>query len=410
MAPNSPEEKFILAANDWHLEKLYKDLTDAKLQVASHKQKELTEVEKLHLRALLCYHSPSDIAKKLHKEERGFTASLSDTVYRYVKQLTQGKVNIRLNNWRDIPNWLEQAGYKITSSKLGENEAEITTFVSDSNIDALVDIVRSNSPSYADDFFKVGMDKLKERDLEGAIESFDRAIKLNPDYAEAYNNRALIRHELGKVQEAIEDCTQAILLNPDCEHFHYNLGIISSSLSEYREARVDHSRAIQINPGFAQAYNSRGFARLNIGDREGALKDFTQAIELNPNDALPWNNRGDVYLLELGDLQRALEDYIQAARLNPNNAMTFYNLGVIHSKVGNEQKALENFTQAIKLKRSFAEAYKYRGLVRCDLEDFQRALEDFHNAKNLYRVQDKEEDYQKVLNLIELIEELQQED
>ncbi len=377
MAHNLPEEQFILAANDWDLERLYKDLADAKLKVAPHKR-ELTEVEKLHLRGLLCACSPSDIAKKLHREKRGLRADLSSTVYLYVKQLTQGKVNIRLNNWRNIPDWLQLAGYKTRSSNLDENEAEITTFVSESDIDALVDMVQSNSPLCAEDFNKLGIKKAEEGDFEGALENFDRAIKLKPDYADAYNNRASVRHELRDDAGAIEDCTEAILLNPNCAVYHNNLGIISYSSDDDRGARADHTRAIKVNAGDAQAYNNRGFARLRLGDLQGALKDFTQAIELNSNDAL--------------------DDYTQAPRLNPK---TFYYLGVIHSRLGNKEKALEDFTKAIELKRDFAEAYQNRGIVHYELGYSQKADVDFHNAKNLYRVQGKEENYQKLLDIIE---------
>ena len=406
MAQNSPEEKFILAANDWDLERLYKDLADAKLKVAPHKW-ELTEVEKLHLRGLLCACSPSDIAKKLHKEERGLRADLSSTVYLYVKQLTQGKVDIRLKNWRDIPDWLELAGYKTRSSNSVENKPEITPSVWESDLDALVERVRSHSPICAEDYDKLGINKAKERDFHGAIENFCRAIKLNPHYANAYNNRALVRAELGDYPGAIEDYKEAILLNPDCAIFHNNLGIISSKLGDYQGAQADHTRAIKLNPDYAQAYNDRGVNNVEIGNLEEALKDFTQAIELNPDDALAWNNRGDVYFLELDDLQRALEDYIKAARLNPNNAITFYNLGVIHSRLGKKEKALEDYTQAIYLKPDLAQAYQNRGIVHYELGDSQKANVDFHNAKNFYRVQGKEENYQKVLYLIE---ELQQED
>ena len=405
---NSPEEQFILAANDWDLERLYKDLADAKLKVAPHKRKrELTEVEKLHLRGLLCACSPSDIAKKLHREERGLRADLSSTVYLYVKQLTPGKVDIRLNNWRDIPDWLEQAGYKTRSSKLDENEAKITTFVSDSDIDYLVETVRSHSPICAEDFHELGINKAKERDFEGAIENFNRAIKLNPDYANAYNNRANVRHELGDSPGAIEDYTEAILLNPKCSDFHRNRGIISCELGDHRGAQADHSRAIQLNPNNDQAYNSRGFARLQMGDVPGALKDFTQAIELNPDYALAWNNRGDVYFLELDDLQKALDDYTQSAWLNPHNEKTFYNMGVIHFRLGEKKKACEDYTQAIQLEGKFAEAYHNRGIVYGQLGNYEKAALDLHHAKNLYHVQEKEENYQEVLNLIE---ELQQED
>jgi tetratricopeptide (TPR) repeat protein len=404
MAQNSPEEQFILAANDWDLERLYKDLADAKLKVAPHKQ-EFTEVEKLHLRGLLCACSPSDIAKKLHKEEGGLRAELSSTVYLYVKQLTQGKVDIRLKNWRDIPDWLEQAGYKTRSSNLDENEAEITTFVSDSDIDALVERVRSHSPICAEDFHELGINKAKERDFEGAIENFNRAIKLNPDYANAYNNRANVRHELGDFPGAIEDYTEAILLNPKCSDFHRNRGIISCELGDHRGAQADHSRAIQLNPNNDQAYNSRGFARLQMGDVPGALKDFTQAIELNPDYALAWNNRGDVYFLELDDLQKALDDYTQSAWLNPHNEKTFYNMGVIHFRLGEKKKACEDYTQAIQLEGKFAEAYHNRGIVYGQLGKYEKAALDLHHAKNLYHVQEKEENYQEVLDLIEELQE-----
>ncbi len=407
MAQNSPEEQFILAANDWDLERLYKDLADAKREVAPHKQRELTKVEKLHLRGLLCDCSPSDIATKRYREERGLTADLSETVYRYVKQLTQGKVDIKLKNWRDIPDWLEQAGYKTRSSNSVENKPEITPSVSESDLDALVERVRAHSPICAEDYDKLGINKAKERDFHGAIENFCRAIKLNPHYANAYNNRALIRAELGDYPGAIEDYKEAILLNPDCAIFHNNLGIISSKLGDYQGAQADHTRAIKLNPDYAQAYNDRGVNNVEIGNLEEALKDFTQAIELNSDDALAWNNRGDVYFLELDDLQEACDDYTQAAGLNPKNAITFYNLGIIHSRLGNKEKALENYIKAIDLKGDFAHAYLNRGIVYYELGYSQKADVDFHNAKNLYVVQGKEENYQKVLNLIE---EIQQED
>ncbi|MEG4498078.1 tetratricopeptide repeat protein [Microcoleus sp. F10-C6] len=206
------------------------------------------------------------------------------------------------------------------------------------DIEVVVERVRSHSPLCAEDFDELGRNKAKERDFKGAIENFDRAIKINPDYADAYNNRANVRHELGDDAGAIEDYTKAILLNPDCADFHNNLGIISSNSDDYRGARAAHTRAIQLNRRYAQAYNDRGFARLQMGDVPGALKDFTKAIELNADDALAWNNRGDVYFLKLDDLQKALDDYTQSAWLNPHNEKTFYNMGLIHFRLGEKRK------------------------------------------------------------------------
>ena len=98
------DEQFAQAANHWDLETLYADL-------ASAKGKRLTPVEKLHLRGLLCGYSPGEIAEKLGKNAKGVETDLCATVYRYVKNLVD-KCDEKIENWRNITEWLEDAGYK----------------------------------------------------------------------------------------------------------------------------------------------------------------------------------------------------------------------------------------------------------------------------------------------------------
>ncbi|MCP2727492.1 NACHT domain-containing protein [Limnofasciculus baicalensis] len=108
----TPEEQFPQAAADWDLERLYKNLAVAKREVAPHKRSGLTPVEKCHLRGLLCGYNPEEIAEKLCKTPGGVTVDLSNTLYRYTEQLT-GREQNTLNNWRDIIDWLEEAGYRL---------------------------------------------------------------------------------------------------------------------------------------------------------------------------------------------------------------------------------------------------------------------------------------------------------
>jgi hypothetical protein len=74
------KEQFDQAENYWDLENLYIDL-------ASAKGKNLTPIEKRHLRGLLCRCSPSEIAEKLNKSLKGLEVDLSNTIYSYVKTL-----------------------------------------------------------------------------------------------------------------------------------------------------------------------------------------------------------------------------------------------------------------------------------------------------------------------------------
>lgn len=101
----SADEQFTQAANHWDLETLYADL-------ASAKGKRLTPVEKLHLRGLLCGYSPAEIAERLGKDVKGVETDLCATIYRYAKSLLD-KCNEKIGNWRNITEWLEDAGYKI---------------------------------------------------------------------------------------------------------------------------------------------------------------------------------------------------------------------------------------------------------------------------------------------------------
>jgi len=101
-------EQFNQAANHWDLKTLYADL-------AAVKGKPLTPVEKLHLRGLLCGNSPAEIAEKLQKNPKGVETDLCASIYKYVKGFV-GKGIEKIENWRNIAEWLEDAGYQTQSS------------------------------------------------------------------------------------------------------------------------------------------------------------------------------------------------------------------------------------------------------------------------------------------------------
>ena len=60
--------------------------------------------------------------------------------------------------------------------------------------------------------------------LPEAIEHLQQALRLNPDYIEAYINLGLTLVKAGRLQEAIEHYQQALRLNPDYVEAHINLG------------------------------------------------------------------------------------------------------------------------------------------------------------------------------------------
>jgi hypothetical protein len=112
----SPDEQFLQAALQWDLPRLYQDL-------AKVKRKGLTSIERVHLRGLLCGYGPAEIAEKLNRDPEGLKVDLSNRIYTYIKRLI-GKEDEKMENWRNICEWLEEAGYKQQSSSPAEDDID----------------------------------------------------------------------------------------------------------------------------------------------------------------------------------------------------------------------------------------------------------------------------------------------
>jgi len=146
---------------------------------------------------------------------------------------------------------------------------------------------------------------------EGAIEDFNEAIKISPQYAGAYNNRGLAKIELGKYKEAIEDYDNAIEINPQYTIAYNNRGNAKTKLGQYKEAIEDFDKAIGIDPQFAVAYASRGLTKTKLGRYEEAIEDYDEATKINPHLAHAYYYRG-IILLFLSEWESAKTDLITA--------------------------------------------------------------------------------------------------
>ena len=68
---------------------------------------------------------------------------------------------------------------------------------------------------------------------EEAVADYDEAIRLNPNDDDAYNNRGIVKANLGQHEEAIADFDEAIRLNPNYAKAYSNRGIVKASLGQY---------------------------------------------------------------------------------------------------------------------------------------------------------------------------------
>lgn len=112
-----------------------------------------------------------------------------------------------------------------------------------------------------DIMMKRGLEYQESADAESARDMFDRAIAIKPDYAEAWNRRALLFFNDGKYDEAIADLESTLTYEP--RHFGawIGLGMIFESIERPEAALKAYRKALEIHPHAAAA--KQGEARMS---------------------------------------------------------------------------------------------------------------------------------------------------
>ncbi|GHT85531.1 hypothetical protein FACS1894137_09920 [Spirochaetia bacterium] len=186
-------------------------------------------------------------------------------------------------------------------------------------------------PNYANAYYNRGVAYENKKDYDRAIGDYTQAIRINPNYAVAYNNRGGVYVDKKDYDRAIADYTEAIRLDPNYANAYYNRGFAYGNKKDYDRAIADYTEAIRLDPNYAFAYYNRGIAYSNKKNNDRAIADYTEAIRINPNDEDYWFNRAWDYD-EIGDYDKAIADLTQVLRINPNNAKAKENLALARKK------------------------------------------------------------------------------
>jgi tetratricopeptide (TPR) repeat protein len=102
-----------------------------------------------------------------------------------------------------------------------------------------------------------GINYFKNQKYDEAIDAFSRAIQINPNKADIYNNRGLSYKMKGDLDNAIIDFNKAVEIDPTYEKAYYNMGSAYFKKGDFDKAIKEFDKTIEINPGFVQAYANR---------------------------------------------------------------------------------------------------------------------------------------------------------
>ena len=190
----------------------------------------------------------------------------------------------------------------------------------------------SNSASLsAEDYFYKAYNA---SDYKYKIDNYTKCLRIDPDYADAYNNRGNVYTDLGNYSDAIFDYSIAIRIDPDDAQRYYNRGNAYQNLRNYEDAISDYTSAIRIDPDDAQPYNNRGSAYYSLKNYNAAFSDYSKAISIKPDYALAYYNRGDMNYWDFKKFNDAISDFSSAIRIDPNYTKAFIYRGLIKKLLG----------------------------------------------------------------------------
>ncbi|CAD8187367.1 unnamed protein product [Paramecium pentaurelia] len=130
----------------------------------------------------------------------------------------------------------------------------------------------------------------KQNQLNLALQDFNKSIRLNPKYQNAYDCRGNLYLEMGQTSKA----------------------------------ESDFNKSIELNSRSSNSYNNRGNYLVNLGNYHEALKNYEEAIQLEPYNSLYLTNLGELHL-KMNDIQQASLCLLQAdthLKINKNSSFT----------------------------------------------------------------------------------------
>jgi tetratricopeptide (TPR) repeat protein len=180
------------------------------------------------------------------------------------------------------------------------------------------DVVKK-SPQKARAYYTLGDAYQQKKQTQKAMESYGRAIQLDPTYFEAYNNLGNLYWKAGQYELAEKYLSQAIFINSSSDRIYDNRARLYFVLGQYGKATRDFTSALAINPNQAKYYKNRGRAYAQLKEYQRAIEDFTAAIRILSFDSELFALRGLAYSL-INDKIDADSDFRKACSMGNRNA------------------------------------------------------------------------------------------
>jgi len=136
----------------------------------------------------------------------------------------------------------------------------------------------------------LGLALYDKGDLDGAIQEYEEALSIYPNYANALNNLGLALYGKGDIDGAIQSYEEALLVNPNHVNAHNNLGIALADTGNMEKAIQEYQKALSIDMNNANAHFNLAHALELKGEIDMAIAEYEKGLQIDPNNEMANRN------------------------------------------------------------------------------------------------------------------------
>jgi serine/threonine protein kinase/Tfp pilus assembly protein PilF len=190
---------------------------------------------------------------------------------------------------------------------------------------------------------------------------------------------------MGLNEAAIQAFDEAIKIQPDFYPAWYLRGLVLTENKQYTEALTSFDRVLKLEPKFLQVWAERGKVLAQLGEYSKAVNSIDQGIKRQPKNLLFHWLHGN-WLYRSKQYVKAIAAYSRALKIKPH-PFAYYNRGVAHYFMHNYSQAIADYNQALQMKLNIGEIYLARSLAYTAQGNAPKAAEDLAKAKQIFCVQ-----------------------
>jgi len=190
-----------------------------------------------------------------------------------------------------------------------------------------------------------------------ALEYFERAVELDPDFAAAHSEIAWIywsqannsgdpRILMPKSKAATE---RALEIDPDYAKAHVLKAMINEYEFNWQAAENEYRRAIELSPNLDFARNNYAFFLSILGRQEEALGELEQQKVRDPLNQWLWLLQKGIVLTQARRFDEALQAYRDAQAIEPGKETQYFSLGYVYAGKGLYTEATDFYKKSVEV-------------------------------------------------------------